>query len=233
MTTQDAFTDRLSEYLDGELAPRDRAEMERHLEACDICRATLADLRVVVARASALADSAPAVDLWPAVAERISPGAGVVPMRPTAPRRFSFTFSFTLPQLAAAVLAIAVLSAGALWLARLGGERTDFPPIDARVQQAAAGAATEFRPANFADAAYDEAIADLRQMLEAGRTRLDAETLRVLEANLGAIDEAIAQCRDALAADPANAYLNSHLANAKKRKLALLRRASALAHTEG
>ena len=35
MTTEDAFTDRLSDYLDGEdLSARDRAEIEAHLGAC-------------------------------------------------------------------------------------------------------------------------------------------------------------------------------------------------------
>jgi hypothetical protein len=46
----------------------------------------------------------------------------------------------------------------------------------------------------------------------------------VLEASLGAIDAAIEQSRRALAADPANVYLHSHLAEARQRKLALLRR---------
>ena len=50
----------------------------------------------------------------------------------------------------------------------------------------------------------------------------------MLQDNLDAIDRAIDQCRRALAADPANTYLNSHLADARNRKLALLRRVSAL-----
>jgi len=85
------------------------------------------------------------------------------------------------------------------------------------------------RPANFADEHYDEAVADLQKTLESGRQALDAETIRVLEENLAAIDRAIDQSRRALAADPANIYLNTHLASARQKKIALLRRASALA----
>jgi hypothetical protein len=85
------------------------------------------------------------------------------------------------------------------------------------------------KPANFADRAYDEAIADLQQTLGAGQGRLDKETLRVLEENLKTIDRAIAQCREALAADPANVYLNTYLAEARARKLNLLRHAAAIA----
>ena len=106
-------------------------------------------------------------------------------------------------------------------MARLGGARTDFPVITGEVVPAV-------RPANFADAAFDQAVADLQQMLEAGRGRLDEQTIRILETNLQAIDRAIAQCRDALTADPANVYLNSYLAETRRRKLELLRRATAL-----
>jgi hypothetical protein len=56
--------------------------------------------------------------------------------------------------------------------------------------------------------------------------------VRILQENLRTIDQAIEQCRRALADDPADAYLNSHLADAKKRKLALLRRANALVDQE-
>jgi len=125
----------------------------------------------------------------------------------------------------AAGLALMMMSGGMVWLARLGGPRTDFPVV--------AGAPPPPEPApvpaSLANARYDEAIADLQQTLDAGRSRLDAETVRVLELNLVAIDRAIEQCRRALAADPANKYLNDHLVAAKKRKLGLLRRATAMA----
>jgi len=112
-----------------------------------------------------------------------------------------------------------VASGGMVWLARLGGPATDFPTVlgDTRV-----------RPANFGDAAYDEAVADLKSTLDAGRDQLDPQTIRVLEVNLEAIDRAIAQCREALLADPSSVYLNTYLAETRRRKLELLRRATAL-----
>jgi tetratricopeptide (TPR) repeat protein len=211
MDTHDTHSDRLSEYMDDELAPADRVAIETHLGACASCRATLAELRDVTSRAGSLPDTPPAADLWPGVAARLAGGRVV-----TFPRRFSFT----LPQLIAAGLALMVLSGGMVWLARLGGTQTDIPAVGASVPAVAL--------ANFADGPYDEAIADLQRTLEAGRTKLDAETIRVLEANLASIDAAIEQCRRALAVDPANMYLNGHLADAKKRKLGLLRRATSL-----
>lgn len=206
----DAWNDRLSEYLDGELTAAERGTLDAHLAACDRCRQDLEELRAVTARARALPDSPPDADLWPGVAARIGP-------------RQARQFSFTLPQLVAAGLALMVLSGATVWVARLGGDRTDFPPV----------VATDVVPANFADGAYEDAIADLQRTLETGRSRLDEQTVQVLETNLAAIDRAIAQCRDALRHDPANLYLHTYLAESRARKLELLRHVTAIVDKRG
>src|SRR2546422_667922 len=70
-------------------------------------------------------------------------------------------------------------------------------------------------------------------LVEGRRTgRLDSTTVRILERNLATIDTAIAQARRALAADPGSAYLNHHLADTMRRKLELLRQATALTGTQ-
>jgi hypothetical protein len=74
-------------------------------------------------------------------------------------------------------------------------------------------------------------VADLERILQDGRGRLDSTTVRVLEQNLAVIDAAIAQARRAVAADSANLYLNSHLAETMRRKLELLRQAASLVAT--
>ena len=215
MPTHDVLNERLSEYLDNELDAAERAAVEAHLAECGECRADLQALAAVVARAGTLTDTPPDRNLWPGVEARIAPPQV---LRPTfAGRRFAFT----MPQLIAASLALMIASGGMVWLARLGGERTDFPAVLGEVP-------SPVRPANFGDAAFDQAVADLQQTLDAGRGRLDAQTIRILETNLQAIDRAIAQCREALAADPANVYLNTYLAETRRRKLELLRRATAL-----
>ncbi len=225
--TTDSFTDRLSEYLDGELTPAERADVDRHLTQCAECRSTLEDLRGVVSEAALLRDARPTRDLWSGIAARIAPDgpprARVSPFR----RAITSRLSFTLPQLAAAGIALMVLSGGLVWMARSGDPRADFDPLNA--QSGPPSPTPIVAPVNFADQHYDEAIADLERTLEAGRTKLDPETVRVLEENIGAIDLAIDQCRRALATDPANVYLNTHLANARQRKIALLRRATMLA----
>ena len=211
----DQWTDRLSEYLDSELEPAESAALERHLDSCSECRAALAGLREVVTRAGSLTPRPPAVDLWPGIEPRLDRGTSVVSAVPVRPAR---RFSFTVPQLVAAGLALMVMSGGGVWILQHGGRATDLPPVAATSDPEPAPV-----PASFSDPHYDEAIADLQQALDAGRSQLDPQTIRILEANLAAIDRAIDQSRRALATDPANLYLQSHLADARQRKLALLR----------
>jgi len=211
--TTDRFTSQLSEYLDAGLPVDERQSLEAHLASCDRCRETLDELRAVVARAKNLQDSAPVNDLWRGIHARIASASvtgRVSPFRRAITRRLSFT----IPQVAAAGLALMILSGGLVWMARSGDPRADVPAIRAQEEPAVV-------PANFADKHYDAAIAELEQTLDAGRKSLDPETIRVLEENLAAIDRAIDQCRLALATDPANVYLNTHLADARQRKLLL------------
>jgi hypothetical protein len=87
--------------------------------------------------------------------------------------------------------------------------------------------------ANFADAQYNAAVSDLELVLRDDRDRLDPRTVVIIEKNLKAIDDAINEARTALDNDPANPYLNSHLADARQRKLDLLRHAASLASAGG
>src|SRR5687767_124213 len=115
------WNERLSEYLDGELSAADRAAVDAHLAACDVCREDLEALRAVTARARALPDTVPDVELWSGIAARIDAAPATFTPRPT--RRFAFT----LPQLVAASLALILSSGGLVWLTRLGAPGTDIP----------------------------------------------------------------------------------------------------------
>lgn len=220
----DGFTSQLSDYIDDELSAAERQSIETHLAECGACRATLGELRRVVAQAANLSDSAPMNDLWPGIDARIRTGSTTARVSPFR-RAVSARLSFTIPQIAAAGLTLMVLSGGLVWMARSGDPRADVQPIRAQVQEEEPAVT----PANFASKHYDAAVAELERTLDEGRKSLDPETVRVLEQNLAAIDRAIDQCRRALESDPSNVYLNTHLADARQRKLVLLRRATALA----
>lgn len=227
---KDQWTDRLSEYLDGELATSERTALEAHLAGCAACAATLDELRRVVARTQALDDRPPAADLWPGIADQIGVSSGAHRVVSLEQHRAGRRFSFTLPQLVAASVAIALLSGGAGWLlvrergaGRTSTVATGTPTPTPLMMNAGT---YEMNPR------YAAAVAALERALEQRRGRLDTATVRVIEKNLGIIDRAIRNAQSALAADPGNTYLNLHLAAQMRRKVELLRRANALASTQ-
>ncbi len=215
----DPWAARLSDYLDGELNDSERAALERHLDACPNCTAALDELARVVERARELPSRAPAADLWPGIAARIGPGALPAPLTPTPKAR---RWSFSLPELAAACLAVALVSGGGVWFLAGRGPAPQVQPV------ALSPVPTLAQPAAAAEQKYDAAVADLERVLEQGRGTLDTITVRVIERNLALIDRAIADARRALAADPSNTYLNAHLARTMRRKIDLLRQAATI-----
>jgi hypothetical protein len=163
-------------------------------------------------------DETPRRDLWPGIATRI----GATPIRAARPVR---KWSFSLPQLAAAAVALMTLSGSAVWLTRSEVSVPGAAPIATGVPSSTPAAIHASRSAA---QSYAAAVADLEQVLAGGRGQLDSTTVRVIEQNLAVIDQAIAQAQRALNADPANLYLNTHLAETMRRKLDLLRQAATL-----
>ena len=219
----DQWTDRLSEYLDGELPAEERRAVEAHLRDCPACRTTVDELRRVVTRAHTAVDR-PAPDLWSGIAARIgAAGPAVVSLDAHRARR---RIALSLPQLAAAAVLLMALSGGGAWLALRPAARLGVP-FGTRTP------AGQVIPAGFptkAEQSYEAAVTDLEQALEQGRSQLSPKTVAVLEKNLTRIDAAIAEARQALEADPANAYLHSHLANTMQQKIYLLQQATSLVH---
>lgn len=279
----DRWMDRLSDYLDGELSAGERSALETHLASCHACSVALGELRAVIAAAGALRDEPPARDLWSGIEARLGPAPGVVP---TSPAVISLAehrrrFSFTLPQLAAAGIAVVALSSTVVWLVTshpgtpapsprpvavatptvTGAAATPTAAPQGRTEARQPATTTSPAPAPAsepgrvaaverpraapgtrlvrndraglaeADRQYDRAVADLQRLLRRERSRLRPETVQALQNSLVEIDRAIADARRALARDPANMYLNDHLAESMRLKLELLRQATALAQS--
>ena len=225
----DPWTERLSEYLDEGLSARERAGLEAHLAGCPDCSSTLEELRGVRERARNLGNTGPGRDLWAGIEARIA--AGPRPMHHSGPRLVaepSRRFSFSLPQLLAACLAVALLGGGTMWVALHRAQPAASPPVARNLTPADSAVS----PQALVGARYAAAVTELEKAYAAKRAAMDPATLRVVDSNLKLLDDACGQARAAIAADPTNDYLYGHLADTLRRKLNLLRRATSIANSQ-
>lgn len=235
------WTDRLSAFMDGELPPAERDEVEDHLAECGGCRRVLEELRAVASRAVALGPVEPKRDLWGGIAATIeAPASSVgnearVIALPTAarddeleealaPRRLVLSWR----QLAAASVVLVAATSFATWSLG-GGSLSDVASGDPTPGGVIVPVAQGAEPP--ADLAGE--LAALEAAVLEARTSLDPNTVRVLERNLGIIEQAIADSRRALAQDPENDFLVEHLHRVYERKIEYLRDATLAAENAG
>lgn len=218
----DKYTDRLSAYLDGELDAAARSDVDAHLQACAHCRTVLRELSELVGTARALSPIEPEHDLWPAIANRIAAERDVTLPLGAGPRSGRRRLSFTVPQLATAAVALMFVSGGGVWMMR----GTEPAPVASVADEGGVAARPASTSAPASDA--DGSIAELERAMRESQAELDPATVVVLRRNLEVIDQALAEARAALMADPANAYLNEHYANTMRKKLELIRQAGSI-----
>jgi len=226
---------RFSALLEGDLAPVEVQDLEKHLEECDVCSSLLRDLRSFQQQARELPDQLPSRDLWPGIAQAIQGEVGrdpdvirlhpdsSVPVRPVRGR-----FHLSVPQAVAAGLVLAMFS-GAIG-ARIG-HGSGFTPE--ALQEPASQAAGSSWVSLVSDATPDlEAsaleVARLEQLLDQHRGDFDPLTIEILEKNMGLIDRAIRESVSALEADPGNRFLENNLERAILAKGEYLRDAAFL-----
>ena len=151
----------------------------------------------------------PLRDLWPGISGRISQ-AKVVPLTRPAWRRPAL--------LAAAAVALVVITATTTTIIL----RNQTPGFASH--ETPRGMVTDFASV---EAEYMDAASEILRAVKAGEVKLSPATVAVLERNVQVIDDAIAESREALAKDPANAALREMVLASFRHKLDLLRRATA------
>lgn len=211
--THDEIGVRLDDYVDGSLSPEERAPVAAHLEVCADCRREVDFLRSLVRDARTLPRSLePPPHLWASVQRRIG--------RRRVRDRTLWSVRY---QLAAAAVALLLLGSLLAVLLRPG-------PVEV-IATASSEPPEVALPAGWrtTEASYRRAAADLEQALAGAKPRLAPATVAVLERNLRIIDDAIAEARAALAADPANQEVLEMLAHMYARKVDVLQQVTRLA----
>jgi anti-sigma factor RsiW len=216
MTSDHPSFERLNDLADGDLAPDMASSVERHLAECETCRAEVGRLGAVIDRAGTLPPSIePPADAWAVVRGRLKQRSGSAP-------RTSWIREWGL-RAAAAVLLVA--GSSALTVLAL---RARPPAREASTVQDRAAAPTLPAAVRAVDRSYAEALNELTVTMSAQRGSLAPETVATIERTLRVIDEAIAEARAALAADPGNGALLDVLSANYEQKVQLLRRVSEL-----
>jgi anti-sigma factor RsiW len=214
------FTALVHDQLDGAIDAGARAELDAHLASCAACRALASDLEAMRHTAATLPDFTPRAEVWSRLSERL---AGELAARP---RPF-----WTGARVALAMAATLVVAVSAsVWLLR-------GPAAPAPVTPAAASKAGEQAGVieskgdvvqevdehlRIADQHYTAAIAGLEQVVKSGQAELDPTLTATLQKNLGVIDQAISESREAIKAQPNNQLAQTSLFEALRQKVALL-----------
>lgn len=226
--------ERLQAWADGTLPDHARRALEGHLDGCPACRADAEGLRALVEDLGTLpAGIAPERDLLPEIEAAIDART-----RSATPREALRAVRRPLAAAALVLVAVTALVTAAL-LDRLppGGEgRIGDAGGPARTAARAGDGAdggVEYASYRVVESEYARAARELARTLEARRSELSPETVRLVEENLRVIDRALAEAREALAADPGNPALREIVVAAHEWKLELLRRATRVAGEGG
>jgi hypothetical protein len=223
-TTADAgcarFATLVHDRLDGSLHAGAAADLEAHLASCAACRALAADLDEMRRTAAGLPDLTPRAEVWTQLSERLS--------REQAARPRPFWTGARVALAMAATLVVAV--SASLWLMR--GPSAPAPSPQAAAQGGAtAGTVIQStgdpvqdvdEHLRIADEHYTAAIAGLEQVVKNGQSELDPALTATLQKNLGVIDQAITESREAIKAQPNNQLAQTSLFEALRQKVALL-----------
>lgn len=226
------YRDALHELADGTLGTVRRAELQTHLDQCDHCRALAADLQKIRRAAASLDPVAPPDRVWMQIAGRLRQEGRVHDV--VQPRR---------PQ--TALLAIAA----ALLLAVGGSLYVLFPRDEAPAASVASGSPDPARPeatpagGNAPDADpvqsitddlavaerhYQSAIDKLEVVARSNDGTLDPATAAIIQQNVQVINQAIAESRTALEAEPQSTPARDSLFEALRQKVTLLQNTIAL-----
>ena len=199
----------ISRSIDGELGERESVRLERHLAACDECRALQADLRRIIRGAAALAVPEPSEKVWLNIRARLADGKAEPAPRPV--------FGLGLPALRAAGIA-----AAALMLVVTGvvvGRRLGRPPSPAGHESRETYTLAKL---DEAERFYQQAIKSLSEAFAAEKGTLAPQVAELFERNLSVIDATIQACRRAVLDEPDDLDARNYLMAAYTQKITLL-----------
>ena len=214
----DSTCDRMAllvdDLIDGTLGAPDRAELDAHLARCAECRALAGDLGELHRVSRELPVRSPRATAWARIAERLD-AEGRTPGHVV--HRTWTSARVLVPIAAALVLAV---GASLAYLARpAGGPSGSGAAVHATGDDLVKSVDQELR---LAESHYENAIAGLEKIAADEQGALTPEVASTLQKNLGIIDQAISESRQALADQPDSSLARTSLFEAFRKKVSLL-----------
>ncbi len=201
------YEERLNEFLDEEISPAARAEVERHLEGCAGCREYLAALRSLRERAASLPRTQePERDLWPEIRESLpSRRSGTFRPIPGLPS-WAAGWGGLVPAAATIVVVLSIAVALLITLRRSpvpqGPGEAGVPAVAsapaARAVEGGGAVPASYAPQGSlaaAEAEYRAAAEKLLAALAKERPEATPAAVKVIEENLRIVDRAIEEIR--------------------------------------
>lgn len=206
----------ISRSIDGELAARESARLERHLAACEDCRVLGEDLRRIVAGAAKLETPEPSDRVWLNIrAGLVGESAGRAGERSGGLRRPAFGPGLpALRYAGVAAVALVLVVTGVVAGRRLGRGPAPLGP-EAREKYTLA-------KLDEAERYYQQAIKSLGEAFTAEKGTLSPQVAEFFDRNLSVVDATIQACRRAVLDEPEDLEARNYLLAAYTKKITLL-----------
>src|SRR5688572_2794868 len=221
------YAQSIQELVDGTLGSIRAAELEQHLDGCAACRAFAADMQRIHDLGGSLDRLAPPAGVWLQVAGRLRQEGRVKDAPAPAKGRQS---RYAVLAIAAGLLIAIGASLVGLLPVLQSGAGTDQASVEQPAGNPSEGGSVQSIEDHFriAEQHMQAGIAKLEEAARADESVIDPQTAAMLKKNLEMIDQAIAESRAALRAEPQSTIARDSLFNALRRKVALLQDTIAL-----
>lgn len=206
----------ISDFIDGNLASREKARLQEHLDACPDCAKLLKDFQGIVAGAGELEEFSPSPQVWLKIKERLQPGEQkILSYQPR--KKTWFELKHASPKFKYAVIAALLLgfvvSAVAVWLLYWRGED---------VLRAMNSKEYAIAKLDEAERHYQQAIKALMEAVSAEEGTLDPQMALVFKANLQVLDASITVFKQTVLQEPESIETRNFLLIAYREKLEFL-----------
>jgi len=211
----------IDDLADGHIGQPERAALDAHLARCASCRALSSDVAELRRAAGSLPIHAPRPEVWSRIQQTLA-----------AEKPVALAPVWTTTRVALAMAAVVVLAVTASVFVLRGPWGTQPAGTATGANAGASAGAVHQSPEDvvkdvsehlrIAEANYELAIAGLEKVVKSEQAALDPAVAATLQKNLGIIDKAIGESRDAIKTQPTSQLAQTSLFEALRQKVALL-----------